>query len=406
MTQLTTLDNGLRVASLSMPGLETAAVALSVDTGSRFEEAAVNGVAHLFEHMVFKGTATRSARAIAEEIEDVGGSLNAYTGRDITVFHARVLANDLPLGLDIIGDLVRNARFDEAELARERQVVLQELGEARDTPDDIIYDHLQATAFPDQPFGRSILGDEASIAAIDRDALIAWQRLHYAGSSMVVSAAGKVDHDALVAQAARLFGDLPQTIRTAPHPAIYTGGDLADKRRFEQAHLTLGWQGPAHDDADHYALMLYATAAGGGMSSRLFQELREERGLAYSIYASHAPYADTGLFSVYMATAKKDVAQAIDLTRDVLAASAANLDSAELARAKAQVKAGLMMALEGCAAQAESIGRQLLVFGRIVAPSEIVGRIDSVTVDDVRTAASRMLARPMTRASVGAALPA
>ena len=403
MTRLTTLANGVRVVTRSMPHVETVALGLHVDTGARLETEGTNGVAHLLEHMVFKGTRTRTARAIAEEIEDVGGSLNAYTARDMTVFHARLLADDTALGIELIADLVRSPRFDEDELEREKAVVLQELGEARDTPDDIVFDHLQAAAYPDQSIGRSILGSEASIAALTATDLRDWLSVQYRGGSCIVAAAGKVDHDALVSLSERLFGDLDPGVRPPAAPAVFAPGVHHDRRKFEQAHLTLGAPAPGHHDADYDAIALFVTAVGGGASSRLFQELREERGLAYSVYASTTPYADAGLFSVYLATAKKDAGRAIDLAVKVLGDTASGLRPDELARAKAQVRAGLLMSLESPGGWAEYLARQLLAHGRIKAPADLVARIDAVDLDTVRAAAGRMLAGPYAVADVGAA---
>ena len=402
MSRITTLANGLRVVSRSMPHVETVAVALHADTGARYEAEAVNGVAHLFEHMVFKGTATRSARQIAEAIEDVGGSINAYTARDMTVFHARLLKDDLALGVEVIADLVTHPRFDEAEIEREKQVVLQELGEARDTPDDIVFDHLQEAAFPGQPLGRSILGSDDSIAGLDKTALTDWLSTQYRGGSCVLTAAGALEHEALVALAERCLGELPAGTRPDAVVASFDGSTRHDRRKFEQAHLTLGLAAPAHRAPDHDAAMLFATAAGGGASSRLFQELREDRGLAYSIYASTTPYADAGLFSVYMATAKKDAARAMALAENVLAGTAAELSQAELERARAQVRAGLLMSLEAPGGWSEYLARSLIVHGRVVPPSEVVARLDAVTVEAVRAAGAAMLAGPRARADVGA----
>ena len=402
-TQLTTLANGVRVVSRAMPHVETVALGLHVDTGARLESERTNGVAHLLEHMVFKGTATRTARRIAEEIEDVGGSLNAYTARDMTVFHARLLGRDAALGLDMIADLVRAPRFDADELEREKAVVLQELGEARDTPDDIVFDHLQAAAFPGQAIGRSILGDETSIAAITGDDLRNWLGVQYRGGSCIVAAAGEIDHDALVRLSEQLFGDLvPGTRPTAPD-AVFAPGAIHDRRKFEQAHLTLGAAAPGHHHPDYDAVALFVMAAGGGASSRLFQELREERGLAYSVYASTTPYADAGLFSVYRATAKKDAARAFDLAVAVLADTAATLRPEELARAKAQVRAGLLMSLESPGGWAEFLARQLLAHGRLQTPADLVARIEAVDLDHVRAAAGRLVAGPYAIADVGAA---
>jgi predicted Zn-dependent peptidase len=399
--QQTTLPNGLTILTVPMPGVETAAIGLHLDVGSRHEPARVNGVAHMIEHMVFKGTQRRSAKRIAEEIEDVGGQLNAYTARDTTVFHARVLADDVPLAVDMISDLVCAPVLDAAELEKEREVVRQELGEARDTPDDIIHDHLQAVAYAGQPIGRSVLGEEASIAAIGADDLRGWLERHYTGGAAVLVGAGKVEHGALVDLAGKHLGDLPGGQREAAEPARFTGGTHAQGRKLEQAHLTMGWAGPAHGDPDHMAVQLFTCAVGGGMSSRLFQELREERGLAYSVWANHQPFTDTGLFSVYLATAPKHARDAQALTHDVLAATAAGLEEAELARAKAQLKAGLLMNLESSAGWADYAARQFLVHRRVRAPADIVAKMEAVTLEQVRDAAARMLARALASATIG-----
>ena len=404
MTPVTTLANGLRVVTRAMPHVETVAVALHIDAGARHEPAGVNGVAHLFEHMVFKGTANRDARAIAEQIEDVGGSLNAYTARDMTVFHARLLKADLALGVEVIADLITAPLFDAAETEREKQVVLQELGEARDTPDDIVFDHLQEAAFAGQALGRSILGSDASIASLGPTALRDWLSAQYRGGGCILVAAGAVEHDAVVALAERWLGGLPGGMREATTAATFTGSAHHDRRKFEQAHLTLGLSAPGHADPGHDAAMLFAQAAGGGASSRLFQEVREARGLAYSVFASTTPYADTGLFSVYLATAKRDAARALALTEEVLAATAATLERQELDRARAQVRAGLLMALESPGGWSEYLARSLLVHGRVVPPSEVVARLDAVTVDQVRSVGTAMLGGPRARADVGAPL--
>jgi len=401
LTELSTLPNGLRVLTDAMPGLETAAVGLYLDTGSRFEAAAENGVAHLLEHMVFKGTRTRSARAIAEQIEDVGGAMNAFTARDMTAFHARVLAGDVPLAVELIADLVSNPVLDPAEMEKEREVVLQELGEARDTPDDIIHDNLQETAFADQPLGRPVLGSDATIAALDRPTLASWMERCFRGPSAVLVAAGKVDHAAVRDLAERHLGGLPNGARPEAEPGRYTGGEHLDPRKFEQAHVTLGYEGPGHADALHTPTQLFALACGGGMSSRLFQELREERGLVYSIFAHHQPYADTGLFSVYFACGQRAAGRARALAEDVLAACATGLDAPELERAKAQAKAALLMSLEGAQGRSEYLARQMLVHGRAVAPADVVAKIEAATVDTVRAAGRALLERRQTRATVG-----
>ncbi len=395
------LRNGLAVVSLSMPGVETAAVSLTADVGARHEEAAENGLAHLYEHMVFKRTGNRSARAIAEAIEDVGGSLNAWTSRDSTCFHARVLGDDVPLAVDLLADLATNASFDEGDLALEREVVLSEIGEALETPDDLVFDHLQEAAFPEQSLGRPVLGTFDSLAGLGTASLRRWRERQYRGSGLVLSAAGRIDHDRLVEQAEQLFGGImagsPQPIQ----PARWAGGARTDPQAREQMHIALGFQGfaPRHPRQD--AARLFAMALGGGMSSRLFQDLREERGLAYSVSAAHNPHADTGLFSLYVATRPKDGGQALDLLRSVAAAAANDLSQAELDRARAQLKAGILMGLESCAGQADWLGGSLITYGRVIAPAELIADLDRIKLDEVRAAGSAMLATAPALAVVG-----
>ena len=398
------LSNGLTIAIEPMSGVETIAVGLYADVGSRSEPEGLSGLAHMVEHMVFKGAGSRDARGIAEAIEDKGGSINAWTARDHTVFHTRMLADDLALGLDLVADLVRDPRLDAEELEREKDVVLAELGESRDTPDDIIFDHLSGAAFADQPLGLPVLGDEASIAAIDSDALKRWLDEQYRPERLVIAAAGKVDEDALIKIAEQRFGDLVANGAPTVAPASFTAGTRHDRRRFDQLHLSFAFSAPAYADADLYAMSLYSSAVGGGMSSRLFQELREERGLAYSIYSWAQPYVDVGMFGVYCAAQQDKGAEAFTLARDVLARAAETLDEAELDRAKAQAKAGLLMGLEAVATRCDHLARQIQVHGRVVTPAEIVTLIDAVTVEDARRAGQAALSGPMAVASVGGKL--
>lgn len=401
LPQVTRLANGFTVASLAMPGVETAAVALNADVGARHETEAENGLAHLFEHMLFKGTASRSARDIAEQIEDVGGSLNAWTSRETTVFHARVLAGDLPLAVELIADLVNAPAFDEGELAKERDVVLSEIGEALDTPDDLVFDHSQAIAFPGQSLGRPILGTEQSLAGLGREALAGWLAGRYRAPALVLAAAGKVDHDALVQQAEGLFGQVAADAAPPAEGARWEGGAQLDQKRGEQLHVVLAHEAPRLLADDHYAAQLFAMALGGGMSSRLFQELREERGLAYSVSASVVPHHDTGVLSLYFAAQPGDGQQALELLRRVSAETAETLSPAELERARAQMKAGVLMGLEGVAGQAEWLGRSLLSHGRVIPAAEMIAKLDAVTLDDVRAVGRCMLGTAPALAAVG-----
>jgi predicted Zn-dependent peptidase len=401
MMRLTTLPNGLKVASRSMPGVETAAVGLYADTGSRYEPARLNGIAHLFEHMVFKGAGGRSAREISETIEDVGGDLNASTDREGTHFMASVLAEHVPLAVELIGDLVLRAHLAPADLEREKDVVLQELGEARDTPNDIIFDDLWSAAFADQPLGRPVLGDEASIAAATIDDLVAWRRDRYRAGSLSLVAAGKIDHDQMVDLAAARFGDLPEGTLAAADAAHFTGGTRVGRRTADQAHLALAFSGPAQRDADYFAARFFADIVGGGMSSRLFQEVREDRGLAYSIYAQLQPYSDAGLFYVYAATARRGSAAAAQLIEETLAAAPASLTVREVERVRTQARAGLLMSLESPWGQASYVARQLSVHGRLVEPAEVIAELQAVTLDEVAAAGARMIAGPRARATIG-----
>ena len=399
--QLTTLPNGLRVVSRAMPGIETVAVGLFADVGSRHEDARVNGIAHLFEHMVFKGAGGRNAREISEAIEDVGGDLNACTERDATSFTASLMAEHLPLGIEIIADLVLRPMLSARDLEREKQVVLQELGEARDTPNDIIFDELWSAAYAGQPLGRAILGDEQSVGAITLDDLRRWRSDHYRGSGLILAAAGNVEHDALVGLAERHFADLPTGGSPGFASATFTAGSRVGRTPSDQAHLTLAYPAPAATSDEYFAARLFADIAGGGMSSRLFQQVREERGLAYSIYSVVHPFAETGLFYTYAATAKNASAEAAQIIDSVIAETAGDATQRELDRVRTQAKAGLLMSLETPWGQASYAARQLAVYGRLIEPAEVLERLAAVTLDDVRAAGVRMIAGGAARATIG-----
>lgn len=303
--RVTTLSNGLRVATDHMPHVETATVGVWVDAGTRHESAEINGISHLLEHMAFKGTTRRSAQQIAEEVEAVGGYMNAYTSRESTVYYLRVLKDDVALAVDILADILQHSTFDEEELERERSVVIQEILSADDAPDEIVFDHLQETAFPDQGLGRSVLGPVETVRAIPRATIADYMRHHYTASRMVLVAAGNVDHDRIVALAEQAFCEVETDNERASDPADYRGGDFRRPRELGQVHLTLGFPGVSYADPDYPAVNVLATLLGGGMSSRLFQEVREKRGLAYSVFAFANPYADGGLFGVYTASSAK-----------------------------------------------------------------------------------------------------
>jgi len=389
--EITTLENGLRVVTEAMPLIETASVGVWVDVGARYEREELNGISHLLEHMAFKGTSRRTARAIAEEIESVGGHLNAYTSREHTAYFARVLENDVPLAIDILADILQHSTFEPDELERERGVVLQEIGEAFDTPDDLVFDMLQEAAFPNQPLGRPILGSPENVKSFSKPMLSTFMSDHYGGGSMVLAAAGKVDHDEIVAQAGDLLGTTTSRSDGERSGAKYFGGDAWVERELEQVHILIGLPGLAYGDPDFYALQVYSTILGGGMSSRLFQEVREERGLAYSIYSFSSSYVDGGLFGVYAGTSPEYTGELIEVAAGQMSAMTSNVLDEEVDRARAQLKASTLMALENPANRCEQFGRQLLIFDRIIPISEIIEKVDAVDAEAVRRVARRLM---------------
>ena len=389
--EISKLSNGLTIVSDPMPGLESAAVGVWVDTGARHETQGQMGVSHMLEHMAFKGTAQRSARALSEEIEAVGGVLNAYTSREQTVFHARVLKADVPLAMDLLGDILINPAFTEDEIARERHVVLQEIGQARDTPDDIIFDHLQAAIYPNQPMGWSILGEEATVAGFSRDMLKGYMAANYRAGGMTLVASGAVRHDEIVALAEKFFSGLTPGTPSVPKPALYGGGDARFAEDLEQAHIAFAFPGLANADPDYYVGQLYTAALGGGMSSRLFQEVREKRGLCYSIYAFTSGFQDGGYLSVYAGTGAAEAAEIAAVVAGEMEAIADNFSEAELARSRAQLKASLLMGQERPGGRAEQIAGQLFALGQLQSPAEIIAQLDAIDLGMVKRYAARVM---------------
>ena len=404
MAELTRLANGATVAIDPMPGAQSAAIGLHAFVGSRSEPDGKGGLAHLVEHMVFKGARGRDARAIAEAIEDVGGTLNAWTSRDQTLFHARTLAADVGLALELIVDLVRAPKLDEAELEREKLVILSELGECLDAPDDLIHDHLFEAAFGQQPLARSVLGNEQSIRTLTRTDCVQWLGQQYCPERLVVSAAGNVDPGHVLMLAEALFGDLEAKPAPQSAPASFIGGTRSDLRTAEQTHLAMAYPGLPTSHANAPALSLFAQAVGGGMSSRLFQELREERGLAYTIYAWTQGFADTGMLAINLSADKARAAEAMELARDVVEKAAEDLTEAELNRARAQVEAGILMALETPQGRADAMARSIEIFGRIMTVDEMLAEIRAVDAAAARAAGRASLDGPRALASIGGKL--
>ncbi|MCY4181005.1 MAG: pitrilysin family protein [Litoreibacter sp.] len=391
--QLHTLSNGFRIVTENMPGLQSASIGIWVNAGGRHERLSQNGIAHFLEHMAFKGTKRRSALQIAEEIEDVGGYINAYTSREVTAYYVRVLKEDVALGLDVIADILRNPVFDEGEIEVERGVILQEIGQSLDTPDDVVFDWLQEAAYPEQPIGRTILGPSERVSSFTRADLSGFVAEHYGPGQLILSAAGAVDHDAIVRMAEELFGDMAPRPALVAEPAKFVSGERREVKALEQAHFTLALEAPGYRDDAFYTAQIFASTLGGGMSSRLFQEVREKRGLCYSIFAQLGSYSDTGMMTIYAGTSGADIAGLADLTVDELRRAAGDVSEAEVARARAQMKAGLLMGLESPSNRAERLARLIGIWNRIPPLEETVAKIDAVDAVAVRDFAAQMAAK-------------
>lgn len=389
--RISTLENGLRVVSQSMTTVDTVSIGAWVDAGARNESPEVNGISHLLEHMAFKGTKRRDAYTIAAEIEAVGGHLNAYTSREQTAFFAKILKDDLPLATDLLGDILCNSTFEAGELAREKDVIIQEIGQANDTPDDIVFDHFQETAYPEQAIGRSVLGSAEGVAALERQALVDYLGVHYTAPDMVLAAAGRLDHDHFLGLAEDAFGDLPASRSPAMDTARYQGGDFRHDRDLEQLHLLIGVDGFAYDDEDIHALSVLSTVLGGGMSSRLFQEVREKRGLAYSVFTFASSFVDGGVFGIYAGTGPDESSALAGVICDELKRVQDGIDADEIARSKAQLKSGLLMSLESNFSRCEQVARQMLIYGRPKTIDEIVEKIDAVDEQAIIRCMARLL---------------
>jgi predicted Zn-dependent peptidase len=391
--EVTRLPSGLSVVTDRMPHLESASLGVWAGAGSRNEAPDEHGISHLLEHMAFKGTKRRTSRQIAEEIEAVGGDLNASTSAESTGFYARVLKADVPLALDVLSDILSEPTFEPEELRREQNVIVQEIGAVEDTPDDLVFERLHETAFPKQPLGRSILGTPETVRSFNSARIRTYLSRNYRAPDMLVAAAGAVEHERIVAEAEKRFASFIGPAAPAPEPAHFGGGTRVETRDLEQVHIALALQGVPVRDEQLYSLQVFTSVLGGGMSSRLFQEVRENRGLCYAIHAFHMPYSDTGMFALYAGTDEADAPELMRVAIDQIAIATETLNEAEVARAKAQMKAGLLMALESSEARLGQIARQMLAYGRPIPLDEIVAKVDAVTVASARAAGRALIGR-------------
>jgi predicted Zn-dependent peptidase len=398
------MESGLTVVTETMPHLESVALGVWIKSGSRDERESEHGIAHLLEHMAFKGTHRRSARQIAEEIENVGGEVNAGTSVETTSYYARILKDHVPLAVDILADILTNSVLDENELTREKHVILQEIGAAMDTPDDVVFDKFSATAFRDQTLGRPILGTPETVQSFTPDQIRQYLRRNYTADKMIIVAAGAVEHDALVRMVEDRFKDIPSSSDEHDTLAVarYTGGDYREKRDLMDVQLLIGFEGRAYHARDFYASQILANVLGGGMSSRLFQEVREHRGLCYSVYALHWGFSDTGIFGVHAATGEEDIPELVPVILDELRKVADHVDPSEIERARAQFRSGLLMAHESPAARASQIARQMLLYGRPIPNEELMERLSNITPERLTDLSGRLFFdTPVTLSAVG-----
>ncbi|HET7312056.1 MAG TPA: pitrilysin family protein [Mycobacteriales bacterium] len=405
----TVLPGGLRVLSESVPGVRSVAFGVWVGVGSRDETATLSGASHFLEHLLFKGTKRRDALTIAAELDAVGGELNAFTAKEYTCYYARVLDVDLPLAVDVICDMVTSSLITAHDVDSERGVILEEIAMHDDDPSDAVHDAFAGAVWPETPLGRPVLGSVETIDAMSRSAIAGYYRRRYRPESLVITAAGNLDHSALVRLVKKAFADIPvdadrppSTPRVARRPPAFTPGNVVVRRPTEQANLVLGMPGMHRLDDRRFTLGVLNAALGGGMSSRLFQEIREKRGLAYSVYSFTSHYADTGLFGVYAGCHPKRAPDVLELCREQLSiAAAGGITAEELERGKGQMRGGLVLGLEDTGSRMSRLGKSELVYGELMTVDELLGHIDAVTVDDAQMLAFDLLRGPMALAVIG-----
>ncbi len=385
--EITKLKNGLHVLTHNMPHLESVALGIWVKAGARDEMAHENGVAHFLEHMAFKGTKRRSAQDIAEEIESAGGEINAATGMETTTYYARTLKADWPLAMDILADIFTSSTLEESEMERERDVILQEIAAAKDQPDDLVFELAQTASYGAHPLGRSILGTEDLVKSMTREQMLGWRERNYWASRMVVCATGNVDHKAFAAEAEKHFGKIPQGHLPQRQPPNFGAEAMTEQKPLDQTHLVVSFPAPHYRDPRVYQLQVLASILGGGMSSRLFQEVREKRGLCYSVFAFGTTYEDTGQLGVYAATSPDHTPALIEVTANVMMSMMGEITAKEIDRAKAQLKTSIVMNLESASSRADQIARQFLAFGEVPDMATLIAKIEAVTIEQVRALA-------------------
>ena len=401
MRKLTTLDNGLRIITHAMPAFESVTFGVWNDVGSRDEHEEINGTAHFLEHMAFKGTTSKSAKEIAEKIDNVGGFMNAYTSEETTAYYVQMLEQNLNDGIEVISDILQNSTFDPEELEKERGVILQEIGMYLDDPSEMVNDYWQRTAFPNQPLGRLIIGKKDIIRSIKREKIVNFMKDNYHPTKMVVSAAGKINHDEFVAQISNRMKNLPDGKTDKRIKAAYKGGEYRQDKDLEQIHLVLGFEGLDYYDEDFYALKIYSAIMGAGMSSRLFQEIREKRGLVYSIHAYSRSFYDAGTFQVVAGTGEKQIKELLPVLCDELQEVPKNLTEKEIEKSKSQLRSATLMSRESTMSNASIGVHQILTKGKLIDKNEIIQKIQNVSKSSIEKVANKIVKSKPTIASIG-----
>jgi predicted Zn-dependent peptidase len=394
MIKIDKLSNGMIVASDSMSDVESVSVNLLVRVGSRYEAIHINGISHFLEHMAFKGTKTRSALEIAQMFDFIGGDFNAYTTREYTVYTAKILKNDVGVALDIISDIIQNSLYSSEEISKELGVICQEIAASNDTPDDIVFDYFQQQCYPNQAIGRSILGTPDIISKFNKNTFIQYVNEHYFAGNMILSVAGNIEHEQIMDLANNFFGNIsPNSVKNYKK-ANYVGGKAIVEKDLEQVQFLLGFEGFAYVSDNFIPAQLLSVIFGGGMSSRLFQEVREKRGLAYSVSSFNSSYQDSGLFCIYAATSEQHINDLYQIINQQLLLLSANIEEGELTRAKNQFKASILMSKESTSYRSSDLARNLAIYGRVISKEEIIRRIDNVTTLQLANLAATITSGP------------
>lgn len=396
-----TNSNKLRVAVDEIPHLQTVAIGVFVKTGSRNEGLAINGISHFLEHMAFKGTKTQTAKQIAEEFESIGGYINAYTSREKTVYYVKVLKQHTEFAIQFLADILQNSTFDSQEVEKERGVILQEVAMTYDTPDDIIFDYFQEQAFPKQPLGRSILGKVKNIKTFNQQHFQNYINSQYNYQNMAIVASGSIKTTEVVNWVDKYFNQLNSNIIEKPKKPKYAGGVVKKVKKLEQVHLVLGFEGLSQNDPKFYTQQILAMILGSGMSSRLFYEIRENLGLAYSVYAFNSCYSDAGIFGIYGGTSAEKLDLFLQATKQELQKICQNITDAEMQKVQTQFLAGLAMAKESTNARMQRIGNDILDYNKIYTDQELIEEFNSNTKLDVNNLASQIFAGSPTLAVLG-----